>query len=264
MPYPGGKGNAYHQIINRIPPHEIYIEAFAGGAAVALTKKPAQINFLIDRDRDAIQTLRAENRPHADWRFIWGDALQWLDAFVWQGQEFVYLDPPYLKSTRRDPNRDLYTHEMTEAQHVELLDIARRLPCCVMISGYYSVLYTNTLTDWHFHKFKTMTRGGLPATEYLWMNYPPPDRLHDYRYLGSDFRERERIKRKTKRWVANLRDMPSLERQAILSAIKEEFAEASPGMAREPGHTVRNGDTHRYASPNTARAAPIAEGGEAR
>jgi DNA adenine methylase len=43
--------------------------------------------------------------------------------------------------------------------------------------------------------------------------------LHDYRYLGDDFRERERIKRKTKRWTAKLQSMPILERQALLSAI---------------------------------------------
>ena len=35
-------------------------------------------------------------------------------------------------------------------------------------------------------------------TEYLWCNYPAPMALHDYRYLGKDFRERERIKRMTR------------------------------------------------------------------
>lgn len=30
MTYPGGKGNAYHKIINLIPPHEVYIEPFLG------------------------------------------------------------------------------------------------------------------------------------------------------------------------------------------------------------------------------------------
>ncbi len=63
--------------------------------------------------------------------------------------------------------------------------------------------------------------GGRPATEYLWMNYDAPDRLHDYRYLGDDFRERERIKRKKQRWVARLERMDGLERKAILWAIQE-------------------------------------------
>jgi hypothetical protein len=51
------------------------------------------------------------------------------------------------------------------------------------------------------------------------MNYPTPVALHDYRYLGDNFRERERIKRKANRWVAKLQNMPVLERQALLSAI---------------------------------------------
>ena len=57
------------------------------------------------------------------------------------------------------------------------------------------------------------------ATEWIWMNYPPPVELHDYRYLGDNFRERERIKKRTKRWVARLKKMPVLERKAFLSAI---------------------------------------------
>jgi hypothetical protein len=51
------------------------------------------------------------------------------------------------------------------------------------------------------------------------MNYPPPIELHDYRYLGDNFRERERITKRTKRWVARLKKMPVLERKALLSAI---------------------------------------------
>ena len=35
--------------------------------------------------------------------------------------------------------------------------------------------------------------------EWLWMNYAEPAELHDLRYLGSNFREHERIKRKKTR-----------------------------------------------------------------
>jgi hypothetical protein len=51
------------------------------------------------------------------------------------------------------------------------------------------------------------------------MNYEAPVELHEYRYLGNNFRERERIKRKTKRWTAKLQSMPILERQALLCAM---------------------------------------------
>ncbi|WP_203415563.1 hypothetical protein [Candidatus Scalindua japonica] len=51
------------------------------------------------------------------------------------------------------------------------------------------------------------------------MNYNIPVEVHEYRYLGNNFRERERIKRKTQRWTARLQSMPILERQALLSAM---------------------------------------------
>lgn len=53
------------------------------------------------------------------------------------------------------------------------------------------------------------------------MNYPEPAELHDYRYLGADYREREQIKRKKLRWVRRLRAMPQLERYAVLAALQE-------------------------------------------
>ena len=48
----------------------------------------------------------------------------------------------------------------------------------------------------------------------------PQVALHDYRYLGEGFRERERIKRKKTRWVKRLDRMPMLEKRALLSAIE--------------------------------------------
>jgi hypothetical protein len=53
------------------------------------------------------------------------------------------------------------------------------------------------------------------------MNYPEPQTLHDYRYLGENFRERERIKRKQIRWRRRLQDMDSSERYAMFSIIDQ-------------------------------------------
>jgi hypothetical protein len=91
----------------------------------------------------------------------------------------------------------------------------------VMISGYWSELYDCELKDWRSISFQAMTRGGFVATEWLWMNYPEPFELHDYSFLGENFRERERIKRKKARWTERLKSMPALERFAILSVIEE-------------------------------------------
>jgi hypothetical protein len=37
---------------------------------------------------------------------------------------------------------------MTAKQHEELLDVIRRLPCNVAISGYWSPLYASVLQEW--------------------------------------------------------------------------------------------------------------------
>lgn len=36
--------------------------------------------------------------------------------------------------------------------------------------------------------FVTRTRSGEQATESFWMNYPEPEKLYDYRFLGDTFR----------------------------------------------------------------------------
>ena len=110
----------------------------------------------------------------------------------------------------------------------------------VIVSGYWSELYATELAGWHTTTFRAMTRGGKPRTEWLWYNFEPPAELHDYRYLGSGFRERERIKRKKKRWVSRLERMPELERQALLGGARlslrtEAAIRGTPGPGSRAG-----------------------------
>lgn len=158
----------------------------------------------------------------AQYRFIHADAHQYLRYHApFTGNEFVYSDPPYLFVTRKQRYRPIYNYEYTVAQHVELLDLLKALPCPVMISGYESDIYNDMLTGWHKDSTQTTTRGGSLATEIIWMNYPPPTALHDYRYLGQGYRERERIKKLKRRWVTRWQSMDTLQRQAVLAAIQE-------------------------------------------
>lgn len=60
---------------------------------------------------------------------------------------------------------------------------------------------------------------GGKRQEYLWMNYPEPDSLHDYTYLGDNKRHRERVARKVRTWAAGIARLPRLERQAILAKL---------------------------------------------
>jgi hypothetical protein len=147
------------------------------------------------------------------------DAITFLACYPWKGDELVYADPPYLRSTRRSP-LPLYRFEFTTEDHKRLVAVLKKVPAMVMISGYWSDLYAKLLKGWSTTSFTAMTRRG-PATEWVWCNFEPPTRLHDYRFLGRDFRERERIGRKIKRWAGKLKGLPVLERQAILAALTD-------------------------------------------
>jgi len=220
MTYPGGKGGAgvAQWIINQMPPHSTYVEAFAGGAAVLRAKKPARSSIVIDAD-EHVCTALADVAGHGV-TVVCGDAISWLESNPLPADALVYCDPPYLRSSRRSA-RDLYKFEMTDLEHRRLLRCLLALKCFVLVSGYWSSLYVEMLAAWRTSTFQTRTRGGGMATEWLWMNYPEPIELHDYRYLGANFRERERIKRKRNRWLSRLASMPPIERYAMMSALGE-------------------------------------------
>lgn len=218
MTYPGGKGTCYHKIINLQPPHDTYIEAFLGGGAVMRAKRPALRNIGIDKDPAALVGFDGVGLHLDLYRGCSIKILSGLDLSA-MGRTLIYADPPYLMSTRR-AQRDLYRYELgTEDEHAELLDVLTGLDCMVQISGYQSDLYRQKLAGWNKTSFEVMTRGGSMAREILWYNYPTPTALHDYRYLGDNYREREAIKLKVRRWVSGLQRLPTLERKAIVDGL---------------------------------------------
>lgn len=238
MTYPGGKGGSgvYQTIINQMPRHLVYVEAFLGGGAVMRLKKPAPIaNIGIDVDTAALEGFPADS--FVDLRE--GNALEFLRDIstlaalynVRQEDILVYCDPPYLMETRGS-QRQIYRYELgDEESHAALLGLLLDLRCMVMISGYDSSLYNSMLATWRRVEYKAMTRGGRQADEVIWCNFPEPFELHDYRYLGRGFRERERIKRKKARWKKKLSGMAMLERAAILEALEELRSSASSEVA---------------------------------
>ena len=81
---------------------------------------------------------------------------------------FIYADPPYLHSTRK---KYLYKYEMTDNDHLEMLDVLMRHPGPVMISGYENDLYNSALKGWTKIKKDAQAEGGAKREECLWMNY---------------------------------------------------------------------------------------------
>jgi len=216
MNFPGGKGGTYQKYINLMPPHEVYIESHLGGGAIMRYKRKAKRNIGIEIDPDIIEIWNSRNP--IGFELIHGDTVSFLKSYPFTGKELVYCDPPYIRETRKK-YYPLYKYEYSLSHHIELLEVIKSLPCMVMISGYESSLYKESLKTWHTHSFQAATHHGM-ATEWIWMNYSKPVHLHDYRYLGDNFREREKIKLKFKRWVARFKSMPAIERQALLFALQ--------------------------------------------
>jgi len=228
MTYPGGKNGAgvRQRIINQMPPHEAYIEAFLGSGAVLRAKRPAERNIGIDPSRKALSLcLDLAGSKARDFNLLEGDALTQLPSlktmvadsiFIEQPDTLIYADPPYVMSTRS--GRELYEHEMDDAAHEQLLDLLTGARCMVMISGYRSPLYDARLQGWRRIDYLACTRRGM-VPESLWMNYAEPTALHDYSHLGDGYRARERIKRKAARWKARYDGMNRLEQLAIMDAL---------------------------------------------
>lgn len=290
LAYPGSKGGngVWQRIVSEIPPHKIYIEGFAGGAAVWRHMKPSPSAWLVDADPSVIEAWtkiirpshhtailassflsvvpragereglasspsgastdrtsrqgaslehRAEKRerptshqdpmwtavnviaPESEWR-----RRSSLLAAMQDPDTVLYLDPPYLGETC---TRNRYLHQFdSDVDHRALLRYARSLSCRVLISGYWSSLYEEMLQDWRSIHFPAMTRGGI-REEWLWMNYPKPARLHDSRFVGAGFREREKVKRRRENWVAMFKAMDPGTRQEVFAGILAAWSEES-------------------------------------
>lgn len=224
MKYPGGKNKhgVYQKLISMMPPHEIYIEAFLGSGAVLRHKKAASENIGIDKD---IHCIDYELYPIRPLELINTDALDYFNFLKkylsYNTKEtLIYCDPPYLQSVRKSKSK-IYNFEfMTEAEHIQLLEILLTLPCNVMISGYDSDLYNKMLSTWRKESFETTDRRNNVRTECVWLNFPEPLELHDYQFLGNNFRDRERIKKKRLRWRRRLEQMPSQEKFALMAEIE--------------------------------------------
>jgi len=206
-------------IIALMPPHDTYIETHLGGGAIMKRKPPALHNIGIDLDPRALARFECDHRVEK----INDCAHRFLAEYAFQGRELIYCDPPYLKHTRTSGRR--YRFDYEEADHIALLELLKRLPCHVILSGYPSALYDELLRDWHHLELQVMNQAGV-RTEKLWFNFTP-ERLFWAGYAGKNFTDRQRIKRKAESWAKRYQAMPAAERLAVLAAMMGVEAEGA-------------------------------------
>lgn len=219
MRYPGGKGKCYQRLINLMPPHQVYIESHLGGGAVMRHKKVASRNIGIDLDPKVLARWRLE-RQMQGYELYEADAVQFLESFDFQGGELVYADPPYVLSTRRQAK--IYSYEYSDHDHQRLLDVLTTLPCKVMLSGYDNEFYRARLSDWRKVSFTAKTHVGV-REECVWLNFPQETQLHDARYLGDTFRERQSTQRRQERLRSRIERMSPIERSELFRWMEETY-----------------------------------------
>lgn len=135
----------------------------------------------LDRLAAIANRLRGVQIEELDWRAV-------LDRYDHEDAVF-YLDPPYIRATRRRPRirggKD-YAHELSDADHAELVDRVLHLRASVLVSGYDHELY-RPLEIAGFERIefdvlcssaRTRTDASLlPRTEVVWRKVNRDGRL---------------------------------------------------------------------------------------
>lgn len=181
-------------------------------------KLSAVRNIGIDADPKVVSGWHARKMPGIE--LVCGRAEDFLARYDFRGDELVYSDPPYHPHTRRRAR--VYTHDYTVEDHERLLVLLTSLPCMVILSGYANPLYSSALSGWRRRTFQAKTHAGI-REETLWFNFEPPQVLHDSRYLGNNFRERQSMKRRVHRLQDKVRRMPAIERTAFTQWLRETY-----------------------------------------
>ncbi|EAR15457.1 phage DNA methylase [Robiginitalea biformata] len=231
--YFGCKGAAgvFQNIINRIPPHETLIIPFLGYCAIYRNMRPAREAHLNDLDPKVADLWRRSpaikgfGGNASVYNYDYAAFLSIIQKSGYDKQSAViYMDPPYMHDVRASA-KDRYNFELSPFDHLHMLSCARRFKKArVLISCYDNDVYARELDGWSKVQFPAMTRGGV-TTETLYFNYDPPNELHDYRYYGANYRERENNRLKRKRLLAKFEAMSAADRHYYFDALREDFPE---------------------------------------
>jgi DNA adenine methylase len=123
----------------------------------------------------AVEGLREVHKRLRRVQVLCRDAVALIRQYDVPGT-LIYCDPPYFHPTTTATN--VYRHEMTEAQHRQLLDALLTLRHArVILSGYASPLYDAVLAGWsgrHTREVANHAAGGKKKrrmTEVIWCNF---------------------------------------------------------------------------------------------
>lgn len=100
-------------------------------------------------------------------------ALTVIEKYGAASDVLLYVDPPYLGSTRGDANSRYGVEMRGDAEHRELAAALADCKASVVLSGYGSPLYAELYEGWHRYEMATMTGNAISdrgRTEVIWSN----------------------------------------------------------------------------------------------
>ena len=138
------------------------IDGTSGGTRVAgeWADLPAALAQWVER----LRGVQLEQRPAAE-------LIERYDA----PNVLIYADPPYLPETRSasvrwTTGKCAYAHELSVAEHVELLAQLAATRAMVVLSGYPSPLYDDALRSWRRLELAARAHRNTPRVEVLYIN----------------------------------------------------------------------------------------------
>lgn len=122
--------------------------------------RPKYWGKLPDRLVDTVERIRMAQIENMN-------ALELIEMYN-RENTLLYVDPPYLKSTRTNLH---YKCEFASTEeHGELLKLLRKHKGAVIVSGYDHELYNEELTGWEKRSMRVATNNGGSAEEVIWLN----------------------------------------------------------------------------------------------
>jgi DNA adenine methylase len=141
----------------------------AGKERSGPTRRWNRVPEQIIRVADRLKLVQIENQP----------AVKLIERYRSE-ETLIYADPPYVSSSR---NSRAYKFEMSDNDHLELLEALDNHPGPVLLSGYASELYDNRLKHWRRETATGRAMGYKKREEVLWINHVA-SRMIDERQLS--------------------------------------------------------------------------------
>ena len=213
--YVGNKGGQgiREKLINFLPLSSRYFSLFYGHGGFENCPLTKGINWICSEKNPHFKVF---STPTAAIDYF--DYLDLVADFNFTSADFIFADPPYLHTTRRN-SRNYYKHEFQNSDHIVFLTSMISLKAQILITHPECDLYNKILSTWRKHPFRYMSRNGW-FNDCLWTNFDSKiTPLYNYSSLGNNSMHRQQIKRKRLNFISKFKNLTFHEQQAIMQRI---------------------------------------------